>query len=129
MTFKGDINYSCKSLFLLNKLFVRIIFGCVAATVCHVNCGHLSVLLAMTVQNMWELQLYFNTVIWQYKEVLSFQQRHKSSRDGTVSIFLFSASKANYIDTASQVAVFNLAFCGVCVVGLVRQCRNNRKAT
>lgn len=58
---KKVTNYICKSLFLLNELFVRVIFGCVAAPVCHANCGHLSVLLAVTVQNMWGLQLYFNT--------------------------------------------------------------------
>lgn len=49
-------------------------------------------------------------VICQNKDVLSSQHRHKSSGDRTVSLFLFSASKANYIDAASQVAVFSFPF-------------------
>lgn len=75
--------------------------------------------------NMWGLQLHFITGDLSVQGCLSFQYRHKSSGDRAVSFFFFSASKANYTVTTSQVAVFNFAFCGVCVVTLVRQWERN----
>lgn len=101
-------------------------FSCMAATVCYAECCHLNVLLTEAVHmNMWGLQLHFSAGDLSVQGCLSFHYRHKSPGDRAVSFFFFSASKANYIVTTSQAAVFNFAFCGVCVVTLVRQWERN----